>query len=138
MTIQISVLIWTVICFVLLMLILNNLLFKPVLSLMDKRRNRIEMAAEKKLEIEKIYAEHDEACRKKKEMAYDAHSKQVREQIEEIHKQSKKDIDNAKAERLKKIDAYNEAVEAQQKNILDEFSVHSEKIAACFAESLIK
>mgnify|MGYP002517687712 CR=1 FL=1 len=36
MNIQISVIIWTVICFVALMLILRNLLFKPLLDVMDK------------------------------------------------------------------------------------------------------
>lgn len=41
MSIQVSVIFWTVICFFLLMLILRNLLFKPMLACMDARRKKI-------------------------------------------------------------------------------------------------
>lgn len=55
MTLQPSVLIWTVICFCLLMLILNKMLFKPLLAVMDARQTRIEQAREKQ-------RAHAEAC----------------------------------------------------------------------------
>ena len=41
MTIQLSISVWTVICYVLLMIILDKLLFKPVLKVMDERKERI-------------------------------------------------------------------------------------------------
>lgn len=41
LSIQVSVIFWTVICFFLLMLILRNLLFKPMLACMDARRKKI-------------------------------------------------------------------------------------------------
>ena len=44
MTIQISVTVWTIICFLLLMLILDRLLFRPLLGFMDKRREKIDGA----------------------------------------------------------------------------------------------
>lgn len=44
MTIQLSVLIWTVICFVVFMLVLNRFLFTPIHEVMDKRRSRVEEA----------------------------------------------------------------------------------------------
>ncbi len=47
MNIQISVILWTVICFFLLMLILHNLLFKPLLDCMDSRRKRVSDAEKK-------------------------------------------------------------------------------------------
>ena len=59
MSIQISVVIWTVICFLLLMLILHNWLFKPVLEIMEKRRIRIEKAKEKQLEAQRLTVEHE-------------------------------------------------------------------------------
>lgn len=53
MNIQISTLIWAVICFFLFILILNNLLFKPVLACMDARKKKISDAELKhKLDIE--------------------------------------------------------------------------------------
>ena len=42
MTVQLPVLLWTVICFGVLMLGLNFLLFKPLLSHMDARREKLE------------------------------------------------------------------------------------------------
>lgn len=42
MTVQISVVIWTIINFILLYLVLNFLLFKPMLKVMDERRTKIE------------------------------------------------------------------------------------------------
>ena len=48
MNIQPSVIVWTVICFLLLMIILKNLLFTPVLKMLDSRKAKVE-AADKKL-----------------------------------------------------------------------------------------
>lgn len=42
--IQPSLIIWTVICFGLLMLVLDRLLFRPLLKLMDERKERAESA----------------------------------------------------------------------------------------------
>ena len=59
MNIQPSVAVWTIICFILLMIVLRNLLFKPVLSLLD-RRKEIMAQAEKKKELEReITQEHE-------------------------------------------------------------------------------
>ncbi len=61
MTVQLPVLLWTVICFGALVLILNNLLFKPMLAFMDKRGERIRAAAEKKAAAERASSEAQEA-----------------------------------------------------------------------------
>lgn len=44
MNIQLNVLIWTIICFCLAMLILDRLLFKPLLKFMDARQAKIDAA----------------------------------------------------------------------------------------------
>ncbi len=44
LNIQPSLIIWTVICFGLLMLVLDRLLFRPLLKLMDERKERAESA----------------------------------------------------------------------------------------------
>jgi F0F1-type ATP synthase, subunit b len=54
MTLQISVIIWTVICFAVLALVLNHFLFKPLLKVMDSRNRRIEgEMAERKAELDR-------------------------------------------------------------------------------------
>ena len=44
MTIQLPILLWTLITFALAMLILNRLLFRPMLVFMDKRQAKIDRA----------------------------------------------------------------------------------------------
>ena len=44
MSIQISVTVWTILCFIALMLVLDRLLFRPLLGFMDKRREKIDGA----------------------------------------------------------------------------------------------
>lgn len=54
MTIQISLVIWTVVGFTVLSLILNRFLFKPLLEVMDKRNEKIKSAAaNKQAELER-------------------------------------------------------------------------------------
>ena len=48
MNIQPSIMVWTVICFLLLMVILKNLLFDPVLKVIDARHQKMHAAKEKK------------------------------------------------------------------------------------------
>ncbi|MBR6089687.1 MAG: hypothetical protein IKP86_07125 [Anaerolineaceae bacterium] len=54
MTIQISLVIWTIIGFVTLSLILNRFLFKPLLRVMDERNDKIKTAEEnRRTELER-------------------------------------------------------------------------------------
>ena len=48
LTIQISVLLWTVITFCILMFFLNKFLFKPLLAFMDAREQKIASARERR------------------------------------------------------------------------------------------
>lgn len=54
MTIQISLVIWTIIGFVVLSLILNRFLFKPLLKVMDDRNEKIKAGEEqRRIELER-------------------------------------------------------------------------------------
>lgn len=61
MTVQLPILLWTVINFCLLMLILHHFLFGPMLSFMDKRQEKIDRAARKKEEYDRALAEAEAA-----------------------------------------------------------------------------
>ena len=74
MTIQISLVIWTVIGFVVLSLILNRFLFKPLLKVMDDRSEKIKAGEEKR----KAELEHQEKVRKALEVANAAHEQEAR------------------------------------------------------------
>ena len=59
MSVKISDIIWTVICFGLFTLVINLLLFKPMLRFMDARKERLEKARAHKAELEALAAERD-------------------------------------------------------------------------------
>lgn len=60
MSVKLSDLIWTVICFGLFMLVFNKLLLSPVLKFMDARREKIEGAKKHAEEAERERAELEE------------------------------------------------------------------------------
>ena len=77
MSIQISVTLWTVICFVTLMLLLDRLLFRPLLRLMDERREKIDAARRTREELsrareEALRAREEETAAARKRAAADA------------------------------------------------------------------
>ena len=138
MTIQLSVTVWTVICFVLLMLILHNLLFKPVLAVMDKRNKKIEGAKAKKAEFEKIQSENDALLSKKKKAFLEAQLKKSTEEIEAIRANSKLAAQKAQEQRLKTVEEYRYKSDVEHNEILLVLEAHSTDLASAFAENLVK
>ena len=138
MNIQLSVTLWTIICFVLLMLILHHLLFKPVLKVIDDRRARLRSAAMKKTEYATLAQANAAALREKEAAQLASQRKQIKEQIEMIRLDSKKTVEAAKDERLRAVDSYRRQAEAERTDILITLSVHAAELAAAFAESVIE
>ena len=138
MNIQVSVVLWTIICFVLLMLILHNLLFKPVLKVLDARREKIANAAAKKAAREKTGQEHAAMLIERKEQFARERQQQIREEVESIHQDSKRTIELAKEARMELVDSYRTYVEAEREAILRRLSVHASELATAFADRLTK
>lgn len=138
MTIQISVLIWTILCFVLLVLILRELLFKPVLQLLDARKERIQKAALRKEQQERLAQEY-EAVLLEKKAEYDAKRReQLRKEMEAARAESRERLDQARAERLRKVEEYRARAEAESAELLAVLSGHAEELAVTFAGSIVK
>jgi len=138
MNIQISVTLWTIICFVALMLILNNLLFKPVLRVMDARREKIEGAAAKKARWEEAEQEHAAMLLEKEAAFRSARERQIKDEIEAIRAESRRSVECAKEERLRLMDEFRENAEVERVEILAALSIHKAELAAAFAERLTK
>ena len=92
MNIQPSVMVWTVICFLILTVILKNLLFTPILKIMDSRREKIQAASKKKEDIEKCVLEHKNQAEKEKALAEEKSRKETKQKLEQLQLQSKKEI----------------------------------------------
>lgn len=138
MTIQLSVSVWTVICFVLLMLILHNLLFKPVLKVMDERNERIRKAAQKKIHLQEEEEKREAEISEKKAAFIAEKKKQLKDEIEEIRLKSRQDVLLASKERLNEVDSYHRKADIRREEIISELSNHSEELAVRFADSLLR
>lgn len=138
MTIQLSVTVWTIICFIALMLILHNLLFKPILALLDKRNERIKEAAAKKAEYEALQSKNESLLFESKKSFIENKLKESKEKIEEIRTQSKTAAEKAQEKRLKMVDEYRVKTDAEQEEILGVLEEQAVSLAKIFAKSLIK
>ena len=138
MTIQISVLIWTIICFLLLMLVLHFLLFQPVLKLLDQRRERVRSAASKKAEYERLSAEYEAMQHEKEAALAKEQSRRMKEEIEKIRSEGKIKLEAANDERLRRVDQYRVNAEAECAELLGVLSEHGEELAVSFAKSLLR
>lgn len=137
MNIQFSVVIWTVICFLVLMLVLKFLLFKPVLEVIDKRKDKLAKAQAKKAEELKLIEEHEKKITIIKEDEKIQKENLVKSELELIRVKNKQDIEEAKAQRFMRIEEYRNTTEKEKDEIKKNFGNSSEKIAKAFADKLI-
>ena len=137
MTIQISIAIWTVICFIVLMIILRNFLFKPVLKVLDDRKQRLENARLKEKEqIRK--AEENKALILKQQAEYAQKKEQMaKEAAENLSAQGKLQIEEAQKKRISDVDKYRASMDESYKQIISTASVEMNKVAEIFAAKII-
>ena len=137
MNIQPSVMVWTVICFLLLMIILKNLLFTPILKTIDSRREKIRAAAKKKEEIEKLVIEHKNQAEKEKALAEEKNRKETKQKLEQLQIQSKKEIEAAQRQCLAEVQKYKEGITDEHDKIVYSVAPKMETAAALFAKNII-
>lgn len=137
MTIQISIAIWTVICFILLMIILRNFLFKPVLKVLDDRKRRLETARLKEKEqIRK--AEENEALILMQKAEFAKKKEQLaKEAAENLSAQGKLQIEEAQKKRISDVDMYRASMDESYKQIISTASAEMNKVAEIFASKII-
>ena len=137
MSIQPSVVVWTVICFVLLMIILKNLLFKPVLEVLDKRKEKIDAASKKLRDIESITAENERRLASEKARAEAESIAVAKEKVQQIQSQGKKEIQNAQRKCLSDINEYRNGITEEYDKIVYSVAPKMETAAAIFAKNII-
>lgn len=137
MNIQLPVVIWTVICFLVLMLILKFLLFAPVLSVLDKRKEKIRLASEKKAQIDALNKEYGQRIEILKEDAKIQRENYIKGELKLIRVKNKTDIDEAKAARFSLVEEYKLRTETEKEEIKQQFSSSAQEIAKVFADRLI-
>lgn len=137
MNIQPSVMVWTVICFLFLTVILKNLLFTPVLKMIDSRREKIQAAAKKKEDIEKLIIEHKNQAENEKALAEEKNRKETKQKLEQIQLQGKKEIEAAQRQCLADVQKYREGIKDEHDKIVCSVAPKMETAAALFAKNII-
>ena len=137
MSFQPSIMVWTVICFCILMLILKNLLFKPLLKIMDSRNEKIAAAHRRKQEIDAQVAAHkarqEEEIASQKEMQM----KEGKLKFEQLQLQSQKDIENAHRQCLADIEKYKDSITDERNTIVSSVAPELETAAALLARNIL-
>ncbi len=137
MNIQPSIIVWTVICFLLLTVILKNLLFTPVLKMLDSRREKVQKANEKLRDIESITAENERRLAEEKVRAEAESITQAKERVQQIQSQGKKEIEIARRKCLSDIEEYRNGVKGEYDEIVYSVAPKMETAAAIFAKNII-
>ena len=129
--------VWTVICFLILTVILKNLLFTPVLKMIDGRREKVQAATKKKEDIEKLVVEHEKQAEKEKALAEEKRRKETKQKLEQLQLQSKKEIEAAQRQCLDDVQKYREGIVDEHDKIVYSVAPKMETAAALFAKNII-
>lgn len=136
MNIQISVMVWTVICFLLLVLILQKLLFSPMLRMMDARSARI--AAAKKRHEDNENAE--KAAKAAADEAFRESAVQAKNDAERMIVQEQEKADRllaaAQTEEEKEQERYEKTLCDEKDALSATVATEAEKLAALFVSRL--
>ena len=129
MTIQLPVLLWTIILFVVLMLVLNKLLFKPFFKVMDARKARVEAA-------KAAHGQHLEQLEAAKKAAQEAeehreaeHAKLIAAQNAEAEEYAARLISDARHRQREALDAYAKELEQEKSDMLAQINDGLDSIA---------
>lgn len=137
MNIQPSVIVWTVICFLLMTVILKNLLFTPVLRMIDSRKEKVDNAEKKLREIESITSENEKRIAGEKQRAEAEAIAQAKEDVQQIQSRGKKEIENAQRKTLSDIEEYRNGMQGECDRIVSSVAPEMETAAAIFVKNII-
>lgn len=133
MTVQVSVTVWTVLCFAALMLILDRLLFRPLLGVMDKRRDKIDGARRARADAVR---EREEELSLREGARIEAEKRARREASDELSRvkeEGARRLAERQAENERRLSALDEALAEESKAILHAAAPRTDEIAAAFA-----
>ena len=98
MSISLSQVIWTVICFILFALVLDRLLIRPVLDHMDRRREKVEGAHRRRAELEEARLDAEQKARENEAARRELAAKENAERLAETAAASERELEKLTAE----------------------------------------
>lgn len=137
MNIQISVVLWTIICFVLLMVILHYLLLKPMLAHLDKRKARIDNAKNKQLNDNKLIADLTENAQKSAKLAQEQALVDAQKRVSEKQAQAESDLADASRNEHNKTTEFKLALENEKVQLEDTLNNNASRLAQLFISEFV-
>lgn len=119
------------------MLILNKLLFQPMLKFMDERNERIARAKEKEQELHRSKQEYEE----KLKVALEQHDKEEAQRVEQVLADAKANasdaLHDAENDLNQAIELTKEKIKSEDKEMSDHLEANIDKIADAFLSRLV-
>lgn len=137
MTVQLSVLLWTVITFCLFIVVINRLLLKPMLVFMDRRQERIDRAAEKAAEHKRALAETEQklADFRLEESRHQAQC--AKEAVERAHSEAAALAGETAMVRVRRISERRAELGIEHLEIEEHLDTRVEELAASYISTLV-
>lgn len=136
MNIQLSVLLWTIICFCLAMLILNKLLFKPLLGVMDARQERIDRARSRKKAYEEAYEQELKTLQEARDAEKQQKAAEAAAALQASQEQAGQDLLAQRQADAKEIEDYREQLRTESQELKTKLDAGLDTLAATFANRL--
>ena len=136
MSIQISVTVWTVLCFLALMLLLDRLLFRPLLSFMDARQEKIDRA---RAQRETAQRERDEELRRREEDRAERERRAVQTNVaalDALRRETAEAVERKKADNARRMEEYRSALLRESDAITRALEPRLGELAAASAKRL--
>ncbi len=137
MTIQPSIVIWTLICFCLLMFILQKLLWGPMLKFMDDRQEKIDRAKEKQQAHGQRYAAEQAAQRSARSMEEKNAAHAAALAVEEARAQAQNQLAQAKRQQEEDLLAYAENLKQEHQELKMKLDQGARELAEAFSRQLV-
>lgn len=137
MNIQLSVLLWTIICFCLMMLILNKLLFKPLLAVMDARQEKIDMAREKKESHALLCAQAEQDMEARRAQQEKQWAEDAAAQIASARQRAAAQLFLAQMKSEEKLEAYRQTLTAESNELITKMDTGVDALVSTFADRLV-
>ena len=136
MTVQISVTVWTILCFLALMLILDKLLFRPMLSFMDARQEKIDRA---RAQRESQQREREEELRRREDQRSQRERLALQSSaaaLDDFRRETAETAERKKAENARQMEEYLRSLSDLSADIRQQLEPRLGEIAAASAKRL--
>lgn len=136
MTVQLPVVLWTVICFCLLIVILDRLLFRPMLTFMDRREEKIRRAAERREADERALRDAQEALRQFRRGEAEHTEALARETVDAARREADAKIAEAAAQGARDVEECRAGLSAEAETLAQQLDKRTEELARAYLSAL--